>query len=120
MHTRKAMLALILLVMPLLLTGVLTTFPTEKASSEVVLVPTRISQPSYVERGPLVINNDSHLLDLDGTYLWDGDGSFGSPIIIEGYNITSDADCLVIGIVSLYFEVRDCYFDSVSVTPWTI
>ncbi|MFW9849300.1 MAG: nitrous oxide reductase family maturation protein NosD [Candidatus Thorarchaeota archaeon] len=117
MREKIAWIITIIFFMQLLVIGGLSRNTIDDTSA-MNLKPNGVSLVSYEERGPLTINNDSHLLDLVSTYSWSGSGQEGTPYVIEGYNITSDWNCLVIGNVSLYFEVRDCYFDSVSATPY--
>ncbi len=117
MREKTAWIITIIFFLQLLVIGGISR-NTIDATSAMDLKPTRVALVSYEERGPLTINNDSHFLDLVSTYSWSGSGIEGTPYVIEGYNITSDVNCLVVGNVSLFFEVRDCYFDSVTATPY--
>ena len=110
-HARKAILTIIALVMPLLLSGMLGQYSMENAS-QVILAPNRVSFPSYETYSPIAIINDTDFHDVASAESWDGTGEEGSPYIIEGYNITTDSDCINFINVSLYFEIRDCYLDS--------
>ena len=107
------MLAMILLVMPLLATGITTSHPTE-VTSDLIHTPTRVATMSYVGHAPFVISNDSALHNAALDESWSGSGTEAEPYIIEGYNITSDMDCFDFDNVSLYFEIRDCYLDAVT------
>jgi parallel beta-helix repeat protein len=111
-HARKAILALTLLVMPLLLAGVVTQIPTSDVEVESLSKPVKLMMPSYEEHTSITVWNDTAFHTLAGSELWDGDGSDTSPYIIEGYNFSIDGDCITLINVSLYFEIRGCYFSS--------
>ncbi|MHA1939875.1 MAG: hypothetical protein ACW97O_16845 [Candidatus Thorarchaeota archaeon] len=106
-HAQKAMLTIIVLVIPLLLSGMVGQYSMENAS-QVISTPSRVSFPSYETHSPIAIINDTDFHDVASVELWSGTGDEGSPYIIEGYNITTDSDCINFINVSLYFEIRDC------------
>jgi len=111
-HARKALALLILLVTPLLLSGMIG--PVEFADTPLTQTPTKVSLPSYEVVSPIIALNDTAMDYYASLLSWDGDGSPGTPYIIEGYNITSDGKCIQIYDVSYSFEIRDCYISSVT------
>lgn len=119
-HARYALALMILLVTPLLLSGVITP-----VGSESKIQPTRsftrINTPSYEEHGPIWILNDTAFDDMAVSEEWAGDGSPSTPYIIEGYNITTDDLPILNGIliqdVTVCFEIRGCYI--ADITPYT-
>jgi len=111
-HTRKALVFLILLVTPLLLSGVIIPVFQEDWKTVVTQSPVKSNVPSYEEISPITAIGDGELNAYATAHTWDGDGSPGNPFIIEGYNITANENCIDIADVSLAFEIRDCYFYS--------
>jgi hypothetical protein len=74
----------------------------------------KFNEVSYENIGPLDINNDSHFKSEAAFYEWEGNGTEIAPYIIEGYNVTSNSDCVNIQDVSLYFTIRGCLFNATS------
>ncbi len=115
-HVEKAIIFIIVLVIPLLLSGVIPPvyMEAEILSSE---NPTKVNSLSYETHTPISILNDSMFNDIASSEEWAGEGSPSLPYIIEGYNITSDTTCIHIQDVTLSFEIRSCYITSI--TPWS-
>jgi len=113
-HARKTLAILFLFVTPLLLSGIITTVPEGQAMVPLSVNPTKVALPSYDPLSPIVVWNNSMLENYATSLSWDGDGSPSTPFIIEGYNITHDADCISIIDVTLAFEIRDCYLKGVT------
>ena len=113
-HARKALAMLFLFVTPLLLSGVFAPAINEEAKATLHATPTGVSIPSYETITPLMAFNDSDLSNYASALSWEGNGMPDDPYIIEGYNITSDMESILIMDVSLAFEIRGCYLSSVS------
>lgn len=67
---------------------------------------------SYEEHSTIEIISDGDFAAQASSENWDGDGSFDTPYIIEGYNITDDNTCIQITDVSVYFIIRNCFINS--------
>jgi len=63
---------------------------------------------SYSIHAPINIVNDTDFADQGAIEQWEGDGSEGSPYILEGYNITDASQGIRIVNVTKYFEIRNC------------
>jgi len=63
---------------------------------------------------PILITDNLNLTATATTRGWSGTGTDFDPIIIENYNITSNNDPFLFQMhnVSLYFILRNCYFDA--------
>ncbi|MHA2179133.1 MAG: right-handed parallel beta-helix repeat-containing protein [Candidatus Thorarchaeota archaeon] len=109
-QVRKAILFVFLLVTPLLLAGVISPVQMENVTLRVLESPSKTMTLSYVDHGVINLVGDDAFHTLAGTELWDGDGSETTPYIIEGYNFSIDGTCITLTNVSVYFEIRDCYF----------
>ncbi|MBD3158724.1 MAG: hypothetical protein GF309_08055 [Candidatus Lokiarchaeota archaeon] len=102
-HISILALALVLLlpaVTPMFAENGLTA-TTEDATSG----PLEIIEPAatgYTNHGPITIIDDANFTD----YGFPGNGSQSNPYIIEGYNITTDGDCIYIENVQSHFEIR--------------
>ena len=106
-HASEALVFMILLVTPLLLSGVIS--PVISEAEIQVQNPMKISTPSYEDHDPIWIYNDTAFDDMASAEGWIGDGSPGDPYVIEGYNITTDEVAIDIYDVTVSFEIRDCY-----------
>ncbi|TFG29035.1 hypothetical protein EU528_10315 [Candidatus Thorarchaeota archaeon] len=115
-HARKVLVILILLVTPLLLSGILSNVASE-AKILPLQSPTKVNALSYEVHDPIWILNDTAFDDMASAEGWAGDGSPDTPYIIEGYNITSDLTCVMVQHVTVSFEIRDCYITNI--VPWT-
>ena len=115
-HARKALVFMILLVTPLLLSGVISPVAFE-ARTQPTQSLTKVSTPSYTAHDPIWLLNDSAFHDMAADEEWDGDGSSGFPYIIEGYNITADVTGILIQHVTVSFEIRSCYI--ANIVPWS-
>ena len=113
-HARKALVFMIVLVTPLLLSGVIIPVFQEDAKSVVTKSPVKVSLPSYESIMPLWIYSDFDMENYASALSWEGDGSPSTPYIIEGYSIINNTNCIDIIDVSLAFEIRNCYIDSTS------
>lgn len=113
-HAKKALLLLFLLVTPLLLAGVLPPAINNEVKATISPVPTKVNVPSYEELTPILAYNDVDMDNYASALSWDGDGSPGTPYIIDGYNITSDGTCIEIRDTVRAFEIRNCYLSSIS------
>lgn len=72
---------------------------------------------AYEGRDPINILNNSAF--GSGGYNFPGSGTSTNPYLIEGYNITDGSSELIhIVNTSVYFEVRDCYFDGLDNTNY--
>ncbi|TFG26913.1 right-handed parallel beta-helix repeat-containing protein, partial [Candidatus Thorarchaeota archaeon] len=115
--TKKAFILFILLVTPLLLLGTVNPIFNDEAKVLQIDSPKKVSIPSYETHGPIWILNDTAFDQMATNEDWAGDGSPGSPYIIEGYNITSDVIGIMIQHVTVCFEIRECYI--ADFTAWT-
>ncbi len=113
-HARKAIIFMILLVTPLLLAGVLPPAINNEVEATVSPITTKVSLPSYEEQTPILAYSDFDMDNFASDLEWAGDGSPGDPYIIEGYNITSDGDSLLIRHTTRAFEIRNCLITSFS------
>ena len=82
--------------------------------------PRRQLIPQY----PSMLAYDNHssiaILGPDGFVVWPGSGTSDDPYIIEGLKIISAQFCLYVAFTSVYFIVRDCYFESSSIASRTV
>ncbi|TFH04538.1 MAG: right-handed parallel beta-helix repeat-containing protein, partial [Candidatus Thorarchaeota archaeon] len=113
-HARKALIFLILLVTPLLLAGVLSPAIDNEVEATISPFTTKVNVPSYEEQTPILAYNDFDMDNYASDLSWTGDGSSGTPYIIEGYNITSDSDSILIHDTTRAFEIRNCLITSYS------
>ncbi|MHA1483722.1 MAG: right-handed parallel beta-helix repeat-containing protein [Candidatus Thorarchaeota archaeon] len=113
-HAKKALVFLFLLVAPLLLAGVLPTAINNEVEATSSPITTKISVPSYEEQTPILAYNDFDMDNYASALEWEGDGSPDTPYIIEGYNITTDSDSILIHDTTRAFEIRDCLITSFS------
>jgi parallel beta-helix repeat protein len=63
-----------------------------------------ISEKDYVTHDPIIIDSND---DFE-TQFWPGEGTFQSPYIIQGLEITGNI-CVDISQTTVNFEIRDCY-----------
>ena len=72
------------------------------------------AEGSYTLRGPIRINGDGEFTAGNGVS--DGDGSPGTPYIIEGWEINGSGldNCIYIGNTTAHFIVRNCYLHHAS------
>lgn len=69
---------------------------------------------AYVERGPILILNDSAFGPTG--YDFNGSGTPSSPYLIEGYNITDiTSNLITINDTTAYFTIQNCYLRGVPV-----
>ncbi len=66
----------------------------------------------YVLAAPILVTAD----DEFNTTVWSGSGTEVDPYVVENLNITTDADCAKVTNTTKHFEIRNCFFASVS-TP---
>ncbi|MBD3408136.1 MAG: hypothetical protein GF411_18590 [Candidatus Lokiarchaeota archaeon] len=73
---------------------------------------TRLSPVDHTNHVPILIDEPSDWVNQG----WPGSGTYASPYIIQGWNITYDAGQPSISIsnVDSYFVIRDCYIDQQS------
>jgi parallel beta-helix repeat protein len=114
-HPRKALSILLLFVTPLVLSGIITTIPEGDVVTLISQSPTRVSVLSYEDHALLNIVGDDAFHYRAENESWDGDGSELTPYIIEGYNFSLDTVCITLTNISVYFEIRDCFFSSATV-----
>lgn len=69
-----------------------------------------ISSPAYTIHSPIQILSDQQFEDQ----LWPGEGTYESPYIISGFNITNDAWAIDIRDTRMHFKISNCYFGNVS------
>ncbi|MCK4565771.1 MAG: right-handed parallel beta-helix repeat-containing protein, partial [Candidatus Thorarchaeota archaeon] len=112
-HVRKALVLMIILVSPLLLSGVIAPTTNEVKVTQ-TQSPIKISMPSYEDMTPILAYNDYDMDNYASALEWAGDGSPGDPYIIEGYNITSNGDSILIHDTTRAFEIRNCLITSYS------
>jgi len=111
-HARKALVFLILLVTPLLLAGVLPPAIDDKVEATISPISTKVSVPSYEYIDNISAYNDFDMDNYASALEWAGDGSPGDPYIIEGYNITTNSDSILIHDTTRAFEIRNCLITS--------
>ncbi len=79
-----------------------------------VMASSNLAQTSipYVEayegHFPIAIDGNDDFANWD----FSGSGTQADPYIIEGLNITADGYCISISATSVFFIIRDCYFES--------
>jgi len=111
-HARKALVFLILLVTPLLLAGVISPAIENKVEATISPITTKVNVPSYDVQTPILAYNDFDMDNYASALSWEGDGSPDTPYIIEGYNITSNSDSILIHDTTKAFEIRNCLITS--------
>ena len=111
-HARKAILFMIILVIPLLLAGVLPPAINDEVTATISPIITKVSLPSYENMTPILAYNNFDMDNYASALEWAGDGSPGDPYIIEGYNITSNSDSILIRHTTRAFEIRNCLITS--------
>ena len=67
---------------------------------------------AYSTHDPIEITSDAYFTLNATAEGWDGDGSPGDPYIIEGYNITSNGNCIEIFESTVHYVIRNCYLTS--------
>ena len=67
---------------------------------------------SYFEHSTIQITNDTDFIIQAASEAWPGNGSESDPYYIQGWNISSDATCIDIRDVSLYFIIQDCFLNT--------
>ncbi len=113
-HARKTLVFLFLLVAPLLLAGVLHPVISNEVEATISPIATKVSVPSYEIQTPILAYNDFDMDNYASDLEWEGDGSPDTPYIIEGYNITTDSDSILIQDTTRAFEIRNCLITSFS------
>jgi len=86
----------------------------EESGSESYNLNTKNSEivADYEIHDQITINGNLELIDKSTTENWAGNGSKSSPIMITGFNITSDSgDLLSIMNTNLYIVISYCFFD---------
>ncbi len=74
---------------------------------------TRVKQlVSYDAHDPIVIANDSDLIDQATMGGWSGDGSEGNPYLMGDLEILTTDTCISIADVNLYFVIQSCFLGS--------
>ncbi len=111
-HARKALVFLFLVVTPLLLAGVLPPAINNEVEATISPITTKVSVPSYEIQTPILAYNDFDMDNYASSLEWEGDGSLDTPYIIEGYNITTDSDSILIHDTTRAFEIRNCLITS--------
>jgi len=76
--------------------------------SEIPNSSSRLS--SYITHGAISISGDSAFASQG----WPGDGSSGSPYIIEGLEIIADGTCISIFNTNVHFVIRNCILSQTS------
>ncbi len=70
--------------------------------------PLYVADGPYVERGPIIIES---IIDFEEQG-WSGSGTASDPYEIQGFNITSNDDCISISNVDVHFVIRNCVLSS--------
>ncbi|MGY5854241.1 MAG: NosD domain-containing protein, partial [Candidatus Thorarchaeota archaeon] len=77
------------------------------------IIHTKNNVPSsYSDYSPIIISNDSDFLNQG----WMGNGTEEDPFRIEGLSITSDSVGIDVANSSVFFEIKNCIFSSL--TRW--
>ncbi|MGY5875116.1 MAG: right-handed parallel beta-helix repeat-containing protein, partial [Candidatus Thorarchaeota archaeon] len=74
----------------------------------------RVTTSSLTPHSPIEIDTNPGFVALASSESWTGNGTEDSPYLIEGYVIESDAVCINISYVDVYFVIRNCEFRSVT------
>ena len=88
---------------------IIAAVPLQKVITETDIIIEQTELNAYVPHGPIVITSDS---EFSSVYSLPGDGSAGSPYMIQNLNITTSGTGILIIAVSSYFEIRDCYISA--------
>jgi parallel beta-helix repeat protein len=70
-------------------------------------------QPSQTPHGPITITSNADFAAQAAAEIWPGSGELFDPYIISGLSIINDLTCISIENVDVYFEIRNCYLESV-------
>ena len=81
------------------------------------VITKRTNTRSYEVESQILIDNNSHFIDMATANDWPGDGSSTTPYRIEGLSITEPGICIRIMYVTLYFVISGCYLNS-TVAGW--
>jgi parallel beta-helix repeat protein len=65
----------------------------------------------WTPHSPIYVHGITNLTQTAEAENWSGDGTRANPYIIEGYNISSSGDLIVIQDTPLYFTIRDCFLN---------
>lgn len=81
-------------------------------------VGTRLTPEEHTNRVPILIEGEEDFVSQS----WPGDGSPGSPYLIEGLNITYDINQILIRIYNTtsHFVIRDCYLGQSSTGRYAV
>ncbi|MFX1368416.1 MAG: right-handed parallel beta-helix repeat-containing protein, partial [Promethearchaeota archaeon] len=63
--------------------------------------------------GPITITSNAEFAAQAASEIWPGSGQLFDPYIISDLTIITDYTCIIIRDVTVYFEIRDCYLESV-------
>ena len=103
---------MILVLVPILIIGTISfvTTGTETTKNDSLNMETPKQMLSSLEdHYPIYIAGDIAFEIQAQAESWPGDGSSGTPYVIQNYHITNDTfDCIYIEDVSLHFEIRNC------------
>ena len=95
----------------IVLSLLLTSLTLQQVSTRTEEIRDEIEVNSYVSSSPLFITSDSDF--GPSGYNLPGDGSAGSPYLIQNLNITTQSGYgIYIETVTDYFEIRDCYISA--------
>jgi parallel beta-helix repeat protein len=86
----------------------------QQSGGHYVVIGTQVESipADYVLAAPILVTAD----DEFNTTVWSGSGTEGDPYLVENLNITTNDICAKIANVTKHFEIRNCFFASVS-TP---
>ncbi|TFG05302.1 hypothetical protein EU538_11480, partial [Candidatus Thorarchaeota archaeon] len=113
------MLAFVLLIQPLVLTGYFTAIPTLLNTTDPVRdvrlaqePGIRIEPQDLTEHVPILINGTADFVDQG----WPGSGTEPDPFVIEALNVTYDVGLASIQVINTdaHFVIRDCYANQMS------
>ena len=74
----------------------------------------RETTPLYINHEPIRISGNEDLLNTAADEEWPGTGSLTDPIIITGYNITTESIRISVSDVDLHFQIKDNYLDGLN------
>ena len=103
---RKALLlvtALTLLLSPIVPLGAM--------AGQTAIIGDQASVSSLSSHPVIVINDDSELLEQAASEGWDGNGTAGSPCVIQNYDVNASGSSvgIYVGNITLHLRIADCH-----------
>jgi parallel beta-helix repeat protein len=88
-----------------------TTYLAADTSNDIAGRPVSSDKTAYNVSTPFRINSNAQFATMAAAREWPGDGSQGSPYIIDNYDINGSGygSCIYVGNTTCYFTIRNCY-----------